>query len=105
MNKYNLYFKYKIADKEFTSSLNLSSKYKMKDINIGDAYKIVDGELRTKIQFLPDQSVKGINDMKLREKFNGLSPIDQERVLKNGIVKKDEVEYDNMDLFFDLTIK
>ena len=38
--------------------------------------------------------------MIMREKYQSLPDYDKERVLKNGIVKKSEVEYDNWDLFY-----
>jgi hypothetical protein len=101
MNIYNIYTTYKIGGKEIQDKVTVSTKYKVKNITVNE-YKTKDGnnqDIKTKINIETDQSEKGISSMRLRESFQGLSPYDKGRVLEKGIVKKEDVEYDNMDIF------
>ena len=98
MNIYNIYSTYKIGGKEFQDKVTVSTKYKVKNITVNE-YKTKDGnnqDIETTMNIETDQSEEGI---RLRESFQGLSPYDKGRVLEKGIVKKEDVEYDNMDIF------
>jgi hypothetical protein len=101
MNVYNFYLTSKIAGKEIKDKITVKSKYKIKNVKI-DECATNDGnnqDIKSNLLIETDQSEKGISSMRLRESFQGLSPYDKGRVLEKGIVKKEDVEYDNMDIF------
>jgi hypothetical protein len=102
MNVYNFYLTSKIASKEIKDKITVKSKYKIKNVKI-DECATNDGnnqDIKSNLLIETDQSEKGISEMIMREKYQSLPDYDKERVLKNGIVKKSEVEYDNWDLFY-----
>ena len=103
MHNYNIYWTYKIGNKEIHDHIHLASKVKMKEFKI-DEYKN-GNDIISKMNFIEESNDPRFNylDRQLREKYEKLSDVDKKRMIESGILAENDVKYDNMDIFINKT--
>jgi hypothetical protein len=87
MYKHHLYLDTCINNTHIKDHIELASNYKKGEFKFSD--QIINGEMTTKIEFIPELNE---NDRKLKENWDKLTPFDQNRLIKKGVIKEGDIK-------------
>jgi hypothetical protein len=84
---HHLYVYTCINNTHIKDHIELASNYKKGEFKFSD--QIINGEMTTKIEFIPELNE---NDRKLKENWDKLTPFDQNRLIKKGVIKEGDIK-------------
>lgn len=87
MYTHHIYLNTYIDNKHINDHIEVRNNYKRGEIKLSD--QIINGELSTKIEFIPE--LNG-HDRDLKENWDKLQQRDKDRLIKNGVVKEGDIK-------------
>ena len=87
MYKHHLYLDTCINNTHIKDHIELASNYKKGEFKFSD--QIINGEMTTKIEFIPKLNYY---DRKINEYWDKLPESDQNRLIENGVIKKEDIK-------------